>query len=151
MIRYVPYSGASWEVVVGEIRNFAALGRKTAVISTINGKSNLGFFQEFGAQEINAASVPVMSFTVGERELASMPSRLLEGHMATWSYFSLGKSPQMPDLSNPGGSLRRSGTRRPMIRWKRQRSASGCGPRLPSRQELSTSTRFARPCTVRRF
>jgi urea transport system substrate-binding protein len=100
MIRYVPYSGAPWEVVVGEIRNFAALGRKTAVISTINGESNLGFFQEFGAQEISAASVPVMSFTVGERELASMPSRLLEGHMATWSYFSLGNSPQNAGFVN---------------------------------------------------
>lgn len=94
LIRYVPYVDASWEVVVGELRTFAALGRKTAVISTVNGESNVGFFQEFGAQEISAASVPVMSFTVGERELAGMPSGLLEGHMATSSYFSSGNSPQ---------------------------------------------------------
>ena len=64
------------------------------MISTVNAEANPAFFREFGAQEMTAASVPVMTFTVGERELAAMPSKLLEGHMATWSYFSSVSSPQ---------------------------------------------------------
>lgn len=92
MLRYVPFSVPSWEVTVGEIRSFAASGKKTAVISTVNGDANVGFYQELGAQEVNAAAVPVMSFSIGERELARMKPKLFEAHMAAWSYFSSASS-----------------------------------------------------------
>jgi urea transport system substrate-binding protein len=92
-VRYVPFVVPSWEQIVSEIRDFAASGKKTAVISTINGDSNLGFYRTLGAQGITADKVPVMAFSVGERELARMEPKLLEGHLAAWSYFSSVVSP----------------------------------------------------------
>jgi urea transport system substrate-binding protein len=87
-VRYVPFTIASWEDIVREISDFASSDKKTAVISTINGDSNIGFYQELGKQGLHAERVPVMAFSVGERELARMDPKLLEGHMASWSYFS---------------------------------------------------------------
>jgi urea transport system substrate-binding protein len=93
VVRYVPFSVPSWEDIVFDIRGFAASGKKAAVISTINGDSNLGFYRELGVQGVSAASVPVMAFSIGERELLRMQPKSLEGHMVAWSYFSSLGSP----------------------------------------------------------
>jgi urea transport system substrate-binding protein len=87
-VRYMPFAVSSWEAIVAEIGEFATTEKKAAVISTINGDSNIGFYEELGRQGLSAARVPVMAFSVGERELARMEPKLLEGHLASWSYFS---------------------------------------------------------------
>ncbi len=93
MRRSIPLKGESWEVVVGEIRSFAASGKKTTVISTVGGDANLEFYQELARQGVDAASTPVMAFSIGERELARIEPKLLDGHMAAMSYFSSIGSP----------------------------------------------------------
>lgn len=93
IIRYVPFAVASWKEIVAEIRTFAAGGKKTAVISTINGDSNIGFYRELDLQGVTAANVPVMAFSIGERELSRMEPELLAGHFSAWSYFSSVASP----------------------------------------------------------
>ena len=61
--------------------------KKTAVISTINGDSNVPFYRELGNQGIKASDIPVMAFSVGEEELRGIDTKPLVGHLAAWNYF----------------------------------------------------------------
>jgi urea transport system substrate-binding protein len=74
------------KTIVGNIKKFSA-GKKTAVISTINGDSNVPFYKELGNQGLKASQVPVVAFSVGEEELRGIDTKPLEGHLAAWNYF----------------------------------------------------------------
>ena len=90
---YTPFGHADYEGVIARIRKFAAEGRRTAVVSTINGDSNLPFYKELGRQGVKAAELPVLAFSVGEEELRRADTRLLQGHLAAWNYFMSIKAP----------------------------------------------------------
>jgi branched-chain amino acid transport system substrate-binding protein/urea transport system substrate-binding protein len=84
---YTPFGFSDWQTEVARIRKFGAAGKKTAVVSTINGDANIPFYKELGNQGIKASDIPVVAFSVGEEELAGIDTRPLVGHMAAWSYF----------------------------------------------------------------
>ena len=92
MEEYTPFSHSNYQTIVGNIKKFSA-GKKTAVISTINGDSNVPFYRELGNQGIKAADIPVMAFSVGEEELRGIDTKPLEGHLAAWNYFMSVKNP----------------------------------------------------------
>lgn len=83
---YTPFGHSDYQTIVSNIKQFSA-GKKTAVISTINGDSNVPFYKELGNKGINASDIPVMAFSVGEEELRGIDSKPLVGHMASWNYF----------------------------------------------------------------
>lgn len=83
---YTPFGHSDYQTIVADIRKFAAGGR-TAVISTINGDSNVPFYKELGNQGLKATDVPVMAFSVGEEELRGVDTQPLVGHLAAWNYF----------------------------------------------------------------
>lgn len=87
MEEYTPFGHSDYQTIIGRIRRFAAAGRKTAVVSTINGDSNVPFYRELGNQGIRATDVPVVAFSVGEEELRGVDTRPLVGHLAAWNYF----------------------------------------------------------------
>ena len=87
MLSYTPFGHTGWQRIVEEIKGFASQGRKTAVISTINGDANLAFYRELSLQGIEADDIPVLAFSVGEEELTNMEIGPLEGHLAAWNYF----------------------------------------------------------------
>ncbi|MHB8455710.1 MAG: urea ABC transporter substrate-binding protein [Acidiferrobacterales bacterium] len=89
---YTPFGYSDYQTIVGDIKKFAA-GGKTAVISTINGDSNVPFYKELGNQGIKATDIPVMAFSVGEQELSGIDTAPLVGHLAAWNYFETVKSP----------------------------------------------------------
>lgn len=89
---YTPFGHSNYQTIVGNIKKFSA-GKKTAVISTINGDSNVPFYRELGNQGIKAADIPVMAFSVGEEELRGIDTKPLEGHLAAWNYFMSVKNP----------------------------------------------------------
>ncbi|MFX5817334.1 transporter substrate-binding protein, partial [Acinetobacter baumannii] len=66
---------------------------KTAVISTINGDSNVPFYKELGNAGLKATDVPVVAFSVGEEELRGVDTKPLVGHLAAWNYFESVKNP----------------------------------------------------------
>ena len=68
-------------------RSSARAGKKTAVVSTINGDANVPFYKELGNQGIKATDIPVVAFSVGEEELAGLDTKPLVGHLAAWNYF----------------------------------------------------------------
>ena len=76
-----------------KIKKFAGEGKKTAVISTINGDSNVPFYKELGNQGLKATDVPVVAFSVGEEELRGVDTKPLVGHLAAWNYFMSIKAP----------------------------------------------------------
>ncbi len=91
---YTPFGFSDWREIVEKIKAFASAGRKTAVISTINGDANTSFYKELAAQKVDAAKIPVMAFSVSERELLSQDTKPLVGHLAAWNYFQSVKSPE---------------------------------------------------------
>ena len=89
---YTPFGHADYQTIVGNVKKFAA-GGKTAVISTINGDSNVPFYKELGNQGIKATDIPVVAFSVGEEELRGIDTKPLVGHLASWNYFMSVKNP----------------------------------------------------------
>src|SRR3569833_2758953 len=70
MINYTPFGHSDWQSIVAEIMKFGSAGKKTAVVSTINGDANVPFYKELGNQGVSAADIPVVAFSVGEEELS---------------------------------------------------------------------------------
>jgi urea transport system substrate-binding protein len=90
--KYTPFGHADYQTIVADVKKFAA-GGKTAVISTINGDSNVPFYKELGNQGLKATDVPVVAFSVGEEELRGVDTKPLVGHLAAWNYFMSLKNP----------------------------------------------------------
>ena len=86
MEEYTPFHHQDYQTIVQKIKKFSA-GGKTAVLSTINGDSNVPFYKEFGNQGLTADKCPIMAFSVAEDELRSMDTEHLVGHLAAWNYF----------------------------------------------------------------
>jgi urea transport system substrate-binding protein len=93
LINYTPFGHSDWQTIVADIKRFGSAGKKTAVVSTINGDANVPFYKELGNQGIKATDIPVVAFSVGEEELAGIDTRPLVGHLAAWNYFQSVKNP----------------------------------------------------------
>ncbi|WP_022954617.1 urea ABC transporter substrate-binding protein [Leucothrix mucor] len=87
MINYTPFGHSDWQSIVADIKKFGGEGKKTAVVSTINGDANVPFYKELGNQGVSAESIPVIAFSVGEEELSGFDTKPLVGHLAAWNYF----------------------------------------------------------------
>ncbi|MBZ0164343.1 MAG: urea ABC transporter substrate-binding protein, partial [Notoacmeibacter sp.] len=87
MINYTPFGHSDWQTIVADIKKFGSAGKKTAVVSTINGDANVPFYKELGNQGVKAEDIPVVAFSVGEEELAGLDTAPLVGHLAAWNYF----------------------------------------------------------------
>jgi urea transport system substrate-binding protein len=90
--KYTPFGHSDYQTIVADIKKFAA-GGKTAVVSTINGDSNVPFYKELGNAGLKAKDVPVVAFSVGEEELRGVDTKPLVGHLAAWNYFQSIKAP----------------------------------------------------------
>ncbi|HCW65762.1 MAG TPA: urea ABC transporter substrate-binding protein [Thalassospira lucentensis] len=87
MENYTPFGHSDWQSIVADVKAFASAGKKTAVVSTINGDANVPFYKELANQGIKAEDIPVVAFSVGEEELAGIDTKPLVGHLAAWNYF----------------------------------------------------------------
>ena len=90
---YTPFGHSDYQSIIAKIKKFASEGKKTAVVSTINGDSNVPFYKELGNQGLKATDVPVVAFSVGEEELRGVDTKPLVGHLAAWNYFMSLKNP----------------------------------------------------------
>jgi urea transport system substrate-binding protein len=94
MENYTPFGHSDWQTIVADVKKFASAGKKTAVVSTINGDANVPFYKELANQGIKAEDIPVVAFSVGEEELAGIDTKPLVGHLAAWNYFMSVNTPQ---------------------------------------------------------
>ncbi|MFG1299050.1 urea ABC transporter substrate-binding protein [Xanthobacter sp. V3C-3] len=98
MINYTPFGHSDWQTIVSDIKKFGSAGKKTAVVSTINGDANVPFYKELANQGISAKDIPVVAFSVGEEELAGIDTKPLAGHLAAWNYFMSIDTPENKDF-----------------------------------------------------
>ncbi len=87
MINYTPFGHSDWQTIVSDIKKFGSAGKKTAVVSTVNGDANVPFYKELGNQGVSAGDIPVVAFSLGEEELSGFDTGPLVGHLAAWNYF----------------------------------------------------------------
>ena len=100
MINYTPFGHSDWQSIVSDIKKFGSAGKKTAVVSTINGDANVPFYKELGNQKITPDLIPVVAFSVGEEELSGIDTKPLVGHLAAWNYFESIDTPENKDFIN---------------------------------------------------
>ena len=93
MINYTPFGHSDWQTIVADIVKFGTAGKKTAVVSTINGDANVPFYKELANKGVKATDIPVVAFSVGEEELAGIDTKNLVGHLTAWNYFQSVKNP----------------------------------------------------------
>src|SRR4030081_2406677 len=106
MINYTPFGHADWQTIVADIKKFGSAGKKTAIVSTINGDANVPFYKELGNQGISAKDIPVVAFSVGEEELAGIDTKPLLGHLAAWNYFESIDKPINKDFISKGKAFK---------------------------------------------
>ncbi|OMG52338.1 urea ABC transporter substrate-binding protein [Azonexus hydrophilus] len=94
MEEYTPFGHSDYQTIIAKIKQFSSQGKKTAVVSTINGDSNVPFYKELGNAGLKATDVPVVAFSVGEEELRGVDTKPLVGHLASWNYFMSIKNPE---------------------------------------------------------
>ena len=94
MENYTPFGHSDWQTIVSDVKKFASAGKKTAVVSTVNGDANVPFYKELANQGIKAEDIPVVAFSVGEEELAGLDTAPLVGHLAAWNYFMSVDAPE---------------------------------------------------------
>jgi urea transport system substrate-binding protein len=93
MEQYTPFGHSDYQTIVADVKKFAA-GTRTAVVSTINGDSNVPFYKELANQGLKAKDIPVVAFSVGEEELRGIDAKPLAGHLAAWNYFMSIENPE---------------------------------------------------------
>jgi urea transport system substrate-binding protein len=81
--RYTPLGHEEYRKIVRDIK----AAEPDVIFSTINGDSNLYFYNELAAQGITADKLPVVAVSVGEDELRWLDPRNVKGHLAAWNYF----------------------------------------------------------------
>jgi urea transport system substrate-binding protein len=152
---YTPFGHSDYQTIVSNIKKFSA-GGKTAVISTVNGDSNVPFYKELANQGLKATDVPVMAFSVGEEELRGIDTKPLVGNLAAWNYFQSVENPvnqkfvadwkAYAKTTQPAGR-RQSRDQRPDGGHLRRHSL--CGRRPRRKPSPPTSTRCAKPWPAR--
>jgi len=81
--RYTPLGHLEYQNVVQDI----VKAKPDVIFSTINGDSNVNFYNELAAQGITADKIPVVAVSVGEDELRGLDPSKVKGHLAAWNYF----------------------------------------------------------------
>jgi len=93
--KYVPFGYTDFQQIVADIKQFTA-GGDACVINTINGDSNVPFFKEMAASGLTSSDCPVVSFSLAEDELRSLPTKDLVGELGCWTYFMSLKNKENP-------------------------------------------------------
>nr|WP_144377989.1 urea ABC transporter substrate-binding protein [Mesorhizobium amorphae] len=93
-VNYTPFGFSDWQTEVAAIKKFGSTGKKTAVVSTVNGDANVPFYKELANQGVKAEDIPVVAFSVGEEELAGLDTGPLVGHLTAWNYFQSVDTPE---------------------------------------------------------
>ncbi|HEY7313977.1 MAG TPA: transporter substrate-binding protein [Gemmataceae bacterium] len=79
---YIPFGGTEVQEAIRAIQK----AKPDLILNTINGDTNSAFFRELHQARLRPDTTPVLSFSVGENDLASLGESAV-GHYAAWSYF----------------------------------------------------------------
>ncbi len=104
MINYTPFGHSDWQTIVSNVKKFGSAGKKTAVVSTINGDANVPFYKELGkpgreGDRHSGRGVLGWRRRTGWRRHV----KPLVGHLAAWNYFQSVKNPANAAFIKPNG------------------------------------------------
>lgn len=88
--KYTPFGYNDYAPIIQDIK----AKDPDVIFSTINGDSNVNFYNELAAQGITADKVPVVAVSVGEDELTGLDPSKVKGHLAAWNYFQSINTPK---------------------------------------------------------
>ncbi|HMR50005.1 MAG TPA: urea ABC transporter substrate-binding protein [Arachnia sp.] len=80
---YAPLGHTDFATIVNKLKSSGA----TAVFNTLNGDSNVAFFKEYKNAGLSAETLPVVSVSIAEEEVAGIGLDNIEGQLAAWNYF----------------------------------------------------------------
>ena len=81
--KYTPFAHKDYATIVQDIAQSGA----DVIFSTINGDSNVNFYNELASQGITADKIPSVAVSVGEDELRGLDPSKVKGHLAAWNYY----------------------------------------------------------------
>ncbi len=65
-----------------------------AILNTLNGDSNVAFFQKLREAGLTADILPVMSVSLAEEEVRAIGAENIAGHLVVWNYFQTVDTPE---------------------------------------------------------
>nr|WP_328842538.1 urea ABC transporter substrate-binding protein [Nakamurella leprariae] len=81
---YVPLaSGADFSTIITKVKDSGA----GAVFNTLNGDANVSFFKEYKNVGLSADTMPVVSVSIAEEEVAGVGVENLVGQLTAWNYY----------------------------------------------------------------
>ena len=80
---YILLGSKEVDDVISEI----VAAKPDVIFNTINGDTNLAFFQGLASSGIDSYEIPTVSFSIAEEELRFLDSELMAGNYAVWNYF----------------------------------------------------------------
>ena len=117
-VNYTPFGFSDWQTEVSAIKEFGSTGKKTAVVSTVNGDANVPFYKELANQGIAASARKNWPASTPARWSAISPPGTISSRSIR---------PRMPSSSRSGRPSSVTTSASPMTRWKPTISASTCG------------------------
>ncbi len=64
------------------------------ILNTLNGESNVAFFQQLAARGLTAENMLTLSVSIAEEEIRSIGAEYMVGHLAAWNYFQTIDTPE---------------------------------------------------------
>lgn len=80
---YTPMGHTDYATIISKIKE----AQPDVIINTLNGDSNVSFFKQLKDAGITSDSIPVMSFSIAEVEVAGIGADVLEGNYTSWNYY----------------------------------------------------------------
>ncbi|MBB4935003.1 urea transport system substrate-binding protein [Lipingzhangella halophila] len=86
---YTPLGHTEYSTITSEIER----EEPDAVFNTLNGDSNVSFFQQLRSSGVTADDMPVLSVSVAEEEVDGIGVDNIEGHPVAWNYYQTTETP----------------------------------------------------------
>jgi urea transport system substrate-binding protein len=87
---YAPLGYTDFATIVNKVRSAGA----SAVFNTLNGDSNVAFFEEYRNAGLTPASMPVLSVSIAEEEINGIGVDNLVGQLTAWNYYQTIDTPK---------------------------------------------------------
>jgi urea transport system substrate-binding protein len=98
---YVPYGSTAFDETVRAI----VAAKPDVILSSVVGDSAGAFFRALKEAGIGPETAPVVSFSIAEDELRSIPRNDMVGHYAAWNYFQSIERPENQALVREAATI----------------------------------------------
>lgn len=87
---YLRLGESDFSAIISQIQT----AQPDAIFNTLNGESNVAFFQQLKGAGITPEQMPVMSVSIAEEEVRQIGTENIAGHLTAWTYYQTIDTPQ---------------------------------------------------------